>query len=433
MMSRAAPAILIYLFVGSILHAQTPASQTPAKPRLDSLGDPLPDGAIARLGTLRFKHSPSNDPTVDIVRYSPDGTKIVSLVYSQQAVRLWEADTGKEIKGPWTKQNQITAVAFSPDSKTLAVADQPGGKGNNAFKKKGEESPHNLYLYEIGSKDAAKTLPGPQKSVQALMFADDAKTLIAAGSGSVTWWEIATGKELRNWQPFKDEPQRFEGLVKLAKTFNWCVIAPDAKTIAIHAVWLPEEGNRGGPGQNRNNLDHEAIGYELSTGKRLWRVAGGAYNQNQNPNAPRCGLAFAADSRRVAIAMDPSNVQVRDTATGKLVAAPRPFRIEGEKVLGGLALSSDGSQFAMAGDEGHVHIWKVGTQEPERKFVARIAQFWGTCTNAVDFAPDDKTLLVGVDADLQQYDLASLKELHASEGHRGWIDYVAFSADGRRS
>ena len=39
--------------------------------------------------------------------------------------------------------------------------------------------------------------------------------------------------------------------------------------------------------------------------------------------------------------------------------------------------------------------------------------------------------MVGADADLQLYDLATLKEVMPWEGHRGWVDFVAFTPDGK--
>src|SRR5262245_29080753 len=80
---------------------QTPRIKGPPSPLTDALGDPLPPGAIARLGTLRFKHTPALDPTIDVAMFSPDGARIVSLVYGAASIRLWDAGTGKEIRGPW--------------------------------------------------------------------------------------------------------------------------------------------------------------------------------------------------------------------------------------------------------------------------------------------------------------------------------------------
>src|SRR5262249_30057991 len=45
------------------------------KPRTDRFGDPLPEGAVSRLGTLRFNHG----NRVLALHVMPDGKKVVSL------------------------------------------------------------------------------------------------------------------------------------------------------------------------------------------------------------------------------------------------------------------------------------------------------------------------------------------------------------------
>jgi WD40 repeat protein len=70
-------------------------AQQPAKGRAagtDLYGDPLPPGAIARLGTLRYRLGADQ---VQSLRFSPDGQKLLSLD-ARDIARVWAASSGKE-------------------------------------------------------------------------------------------------------------------------------------------------------------------------------------------------------------------------------------------------------------------------------------------------------------------------------------------------
>src|SRR5436853_11850 len=110
-----APRILLLL---ALLWPGYPAraADTPAPP--DRNGDPLPPGAVARLGTLRFHHG---DGAV-AVAYSPDGKTLASGGYGDSEVRLWEAKTGEAVFKLSNHRGYVEALAFSPDGKLLASA-----------------------------------------------------------------------------------------------------------------------------------------------------------------------------------------------------------------------------------------------------------------------------------------------------------------------
>src|SRR5438105_14735744 len=99
------------------LCAQSASARFP----VDVLGDPLPPGAVARLGTMRFHHH--CDSGVTAVTYSPDEKLIASAGgVDIHTVRLWDAATGKllqafRLPGFFNYHN-----AFSPDSRWLACA-----------------------------------------------------------------------------------------------------------------------------------------------------------------------------------------------------------------------------------------------------------------------------------------------------------------------
>lgn len=100
---------------------EEPTPQRQAPRRTDQLGDPLPSGAIARLGTCRLR--PHGN--VYYMAFSPDGKTLAAA--DKHTIRLWDAATGKELRrfgrprpyGSWS-------LAFSSDGKLLAAEDSNG-------------------------------------------------------------------------------------------------------------------------------------------------------------------------------------------------------------------------------------------------------------------------------------------------------------------
>jgi RNA polymerase sigma factor (sigma-70 family) len=86
---------------------------------LDDFGDPLPEGAIARLGTTRLR-----TPRLRFAEMLPDNKRIVTLG-DNALLRLWDADTGKLLQSDSLGQS-MQAMALSHDGKKLAVAGASG-------------------------------------------------------------------------------------------------------------------------------------------------------------------------------------------------------------------------------------------------------------------------------------------------------------------
>src|SRR6516162_7026789 len=108
--------LLIGLFILSGGAQAQPPNNKPSR-RTDLYGDPLPEGAIARLGTVRLRHTDN----VLSLAYSPDG-KLIASGGSDDVICLWEADTGKEVRRLTGPHSEVWDVAFSPDGKLLAAA-----------------------------------------------------------------------------------------------------------------------------------------------------------------------------------------------------------------------------------------------------------------------------------------------------------------------
>lgn len=71
--------------------AAAPTSGAPAPTVLDAQGGPLPEGAIARLGTVRLR------AWCDSLHFSADGTTLVGIDRGR-LVRIWDAADGKLLR-----------------------------------------------------------------------------------------------------------------------------------------------------------------------------------------------------------------------------------------------------------------------------------------------------------------------------------------------
>ena len=97
--------------------ADSPENPKAEQSRVDLYGDPLPEGAIARLGSLRFYHG--KQTSIDRVVMSPDGSRIISVSRAGNRI-LWDAKTGQELSlrdelkqgiGPFaTKDKLLTLI-----------------------------------------------------------------------------------------------------------------------------------------------------------------------------------------------------------------------------------------------------------------------------------------------------------------------------------
>src|SRR5438309_8010008 len=116
--------VFFLLSVAVLAQPPQPASQ-PKTPRIDQLGDPLPDGALARLGTARFRHGGR-----ELLGFTPDGKTL--LFAGAGSLQLMDATSGKETKAVRfsdseprnSRFNGGTPVALSGDTKVLAFASQ---------------------------------------------------------------------------------------------------------------------------------------------------------------------------------------------------------------------------------------------------------------------------------------------------------------------
>jgi RNA polymerase sigma factor (sigma-70 family) len=351
--------------------------------RKDRYGDPLPTGAIARLGTLRFRQD-----RMSSVVLTRDGKTAIAgdgngfIVY-------WDVATGREIRRLPRMPGYVYALAISHDGKTLACALARGS---------GEE----LVLWDVASgkllseaelKGSLQQMLGALLSenndpIQEMLFTPDDKTLVMWGwsKNTIHLWDVTRNKKLHELKgPKGNQP---------------CIAAsPDGKTLASASKENPHI--------------------------HLWDIAAGKEQLHfVADNKGVESLAFSPDGKTLVSIGNQPSFAFFDPNTGKKLRTVKDYS-------GGLkeiAYAPDGKSL-LGIDKGAVHVLEAVSGKHLRKFDAPPRRMRG-----LTISPDGKTAATVMDSGgrttFDLWDVADGKLRHSFAGHRSGVNSLAFSADG---
>ena len=171
---------------------------------------------------------------------------------------------------------------------------------------------------------------------------------------------------------------------------------------------------------------------------RLWNTVTGAFLASLEHSDPVYLAHFSPDGRlaltvsrnQPGLLASRSEAVLWDTATGNRV---RPLRSAdlGSLIVQDAAFSPDGRSVILAGNlqglvGGKIEVWDVGTGAPtaswmERRSVGRVA-----------ISPDSRRVATGISHLARTWDLATGQPIAGFLSHRGGVQGVAFSPEGRR-
>ncbi|MEU7156821.1 nSTAND1 domain-containing NTPase [Streptomyces chrestomyceticus] len=324
---------------------------------------------LSAYGAFRANQFTGHTGVVTAVAFSPDG-RTLATGSVDRTVKLWDTATDR-LRGTFIGHiGPVYALAFSPDGRYLATA--------------GDDT--TVRLWDVPNRRLLGVLNGPSGRVMSLSFSQDSRTLASGSTGdAVRLWDVASRR-------------RAADLTGHQGNVTAVAFSPDGKVLA-------SAGD-----------DRTVRLWDARTRRPLATLTGHVQ--------PVFALAFSPDGRSLASGGGDRTVRLWDVAgrrkTGELTGTA-------DRITA-LAWSPDRRTLAVGSYDGIVRLWDVNRRHAREKFTARVES-----ASALSFARNGTALAAPADDDTGTVRLWRIAG-HGRErlgGRQGGITSVAVSPDGR--
>jgi dipeptidyl aminopeptidase/acylaminoacyl peptidase len=270
------------------------------------------------------------------------------------------------------KSAPVTALAFAPDGKILAVGTY-----------------REVQFWSLETKTIASRWTGHTDTVRALVYSKDGRMLAAGGgiagaTGEVRLWEVGAGKEVR---AFGDD----------ADAINGIAFSPDGARVATASS------------------DKLVKTWETATGKLI--------ATGKDHSDAVWGIAWSPDGKYLASCGADRTVKVWDAAAMK-----RLYSLGGhEDVISSVEFAADGKTVITASADRTARVWNVG---PEGGSSARTLSGHGRNVTNAAFAPSGGTVTASGDKTVKLWDAGGGNTRTLTDA-KDWVYVARFSKDGK--
>jgi WD40 repeat protein len=403
--------VLLFVIGSTLFVSWFPCAQAQEKKKADppiwsaqkdKFGDPLPIGAIARIGTTRFRLLESHGPQASVM--SPDG-KLLAVLCMGVEIEIWALPA-------WTRQRRITSravekknrvqfqgLAFSADSTKLATCDT---------------NQRNIHLFDLATGKPLKKLglgkkdQGPAGNPQ-LSISRDEERLFCSYFFAQRKENGGQHQEVQVWDLAKEKmTQSFQIRTDRSGTQPRHVVSADGRWLARYTM---DEAAiaRGGDGEGFIEL------WDLTTGKSARKI---------ESEMPMQKLAFSPDGKWLAASNGQSVLRIYDAVNFKERHNIRLRRT----AIQHLEFSPDGKSLYVADYTGKISRWDHISGEPKVSYDPPVK----SGVRQLAFVPDGKILALGSAGvgGVAFWEVTQRKLFSPANVPTGVIDEVMFSAKG---